>query len=169
VAHSIAARFAQLAGTDFYPASMDPKFATRELDSGWLTTVPGARGTLFYSASDADPAVIAADEQREALVSGAELNTGVALVPTNDTLAIHVPVLDILGSNDLTTCGANPQGYLFDCSSGAAVAAQEAPFYSPEAHIHGCVIRGSGHDISLARNNWLQVNDSCNKQTRRKQ
>ena len=160
VAHSIAARFAQLAGTDFYPASMDPKFAGSGLDSGWLTTLPGARGSLFYSAGDADPAVVAADEAGKGLVSATELNTGVPLVPTTDTLEIRVPVLDILGSNDLTTCGPNPQGHVFDCSSGAAIAAQEAPFYSPEAHIHGCVIPGSGHDISLALNNWLQVDDS---------
>ncbi|MBV9336196.1 MAG: alpha/beta fold hydrolase, partial [Solirubrobacterales bacterium] len=159
-AHSITARFAQLAGTDFYPAAMDPSFAGRGLDPGWLTTVPGTRGTLFYSPVDADPAVIAADEATKGLASATELNTGVPLVPTNGTLAIHVPVLDILGSNDLTTCGPNPQGQVFDCSSGAAVAAQEAPFYSPEAHIHGCVIPGSGHDISLALNNWLQVDDA---------
>jgi pimeloyl-ACP methyl ester carboxylesterase len=160
VAHSIAARFAQLAGTDFYPAAMDPSFAGRGLDSGWLTTVPGVRGTLFYSAADSDPAVIAADEASKGLVPATELNTGVPLVPTNGTLGIRVPVLDILGSNDLTTCGPNPQGQVFDCSSGAAVAAQEAPFYSPEAHIHGCVIPGSGHDISLALNNWMQVDDA---------
>ena len=160
VAHSIAARFAQLAGTDFYPASMDPEFAGRGLDSGWLTTVPGVRGTLFYSPGDADAAVIAADEAGKGLVSATELNTGVPLVPTNGTLAIRAPVLDILGSDDLTTCGPNPQGHVFDCSSGAAVAAQETPFYSPEAHIHGCVIPGSGHDVSLALNNWLQVDDA---------
>ena len=160
VAHSIAAKFAGLAGTDFYPASMDPTFAGRGLDADWLTTTPGARGTLFYSAGDADPAMIAADEAGKGLVSATELNTGVPLVPTDGTLAIRVPVLDILGANDLTTCGANPQGQVFDCSSGAAVAAKEAPFYAPEARIHGCVIPGSGHDISLARNNWLQVEDA---------
>ena len=160
VAHSIAARFTQLAGTDFYPAAMDPSFAGRGLDSGWLTTVPGVRGTLFYSAGDSDPAVVAADEASKGLVSATELNTGVPLVPTNGTIAIRVPVLDILGSNDLTTCGANPQGHVFDCSSGAAVVAQEAPFYSPEANIHGCVIPGSGHDISLALNNRMQVDDA---------
>ena len=160
VAHSIAARFAQLAGVDLYPAATDPKFAGSGLDSGWLTTVPGTRGTLYYSVGDADPAVIARDEASKGLVSGTELNTGVPLVPTTGTLAIHVPVLDILGSNDLTTCGVNPQGHVFDCSSGAAVAAQESPFYSPQAHIHGCVIPGSGHDISLALNNWLQVADA---------
>src|SRR5262249_54429565 len=76
------------------------------------------------------------------------------------TLAIHVPVLDILGSEDLTTCGPNPRGQVFDCSSGEAVAAQEAAFYSPDAHIHGCLIPGSGHDISLARNNVVQVLDA---------
>jgi hypothetical protein len=88
-----------------------------------------------------------------------EMNTGVPFVPTNGALAVRVPVLDILGENDLTTCGANRQGHVFDCSSGAAGAAQEAPFYSPGASGNGCVIPHPGHDISLARNNSLQIDD----------
>jgi hypothetical protein len=48
----------------------------------------------------------------------------------------------------------------FDCSSGAAVAAQDAPFYSPQAYIHACVVPGSGHDISLALNHGRQVTDA---------
>jgi len=159
LAHSITAEFLQLGDSNFYPASTDPAFAGRGLDSGWLTTRPGARGSLFYSAGDSDPAVIAADEASKGLVAETELNTGVPLVPTTSTLGIRVPVLDILGSNDLTTCGANAQGHVFDCSSGAAVAAQEAPFYSPEAHLHACVIPGAGHDISLALNSWMQADD----------
>jgi len=159
-AHSLAAAFGQAFGTDLHPAGDDPKFAGSGLDDGYLTTVPGVRGTLFYNKRDADPAVIAADEARKDVVSGTELNTALPVVTSTATQAINVPVLDILGSNDFTTCGLNAQGHSFDCATGAAVAAQEAPFYSAQAHIHACVIPGSGHDISLALNNGLQATDA---------
>lgn len=73
---------------------------------------------------------------------------------------IQVPVLTILGSNDFTTCGLNPQGGNFECSSGALVATQEVPFYSPKARIHGCVVHGSGHDLNLAVNRRLAAADA---------
>jgi pimeloyl-ACP methyl ester carboxylesterase len=159
-AHSLTTRFGQLAGTSFYPAAKDPKFAGSGLDSGYLTTLPGARKVLFYNAPDVDPAVLARDEARKDVVPGALLATGAPVATTNTTLAIHVPVLTILGSNDLPTCGPNTHGDIFDCSSGAVVAKQDASFYSPEARIHACVIPGSGHDVSFAVNNELQVADA---------
>jgi len=64
-----------------------------------------------------------------------------------------------VGSHDFTTCGLSTTGTTFDCSSGAAVVAQEAPFYAPQAQLHACIIPGSGHDISLARNHNRQVAD----------
>jgi pimeloyl-ACP methyl ester carboxylesterase len=158
-AHSLTARFGQLAQTDFYPAIQDQKFAGSGLDSGYLTTVPDTRATLFYTEPNADPAVIKEDELRKDVVPGTLLATGAPLALSTATLAIHVPVLTILGSNDLPTCGANPQGVMFDCSSGAVVAQQDAPFYSPEARLHACVVPNSGHDISLAVNHDLQVAD----------
>ena len=159
-AHSLAAAFGQAFGADLHPAADDPKFAGSGLDTGYLTTVPGTRGALFYQEPDADPAVIALDEARKDVVSGTELNTALPVVTSTATRAIDVPVLDILGSNDFTTCGLSTQGHVFDCSTGAAVAAQEAPFYSPQAQIHACVIPGSGHDISLALNGGFQAGDA---------
>jgi pimeloyl-ACP methyl ester carboxylesterase len=157
-AHSVTTKF--LTANALYPATNDPKFANSGLDSGYLTTVPGTRITLFYSAPDFDPAVLAADEERKDVVPAAELGSGLPVVTSTATLAIQVPVLTILGSNDFTTCGANPQGGNFDCSSGTAVATQEVPFYSREAKIHACIVPGSGHDLSLAINHDLQVADS---------
>jgi pimeloyl-ACP methyl ester carboxylesterase len=157
-AHSITTRF--LTSNAFYPALKDPKFAPSGLDSGYLTTVPGSRFRIFFAAPDVDPAVIGEDEERKDVVSGAELSSGLPIVTSTATAAIKVPVLTILGSDDLTTCGLNPQGIAFDCSTGAAIATQDAPFYSPEAKIHACVIPGSGHDISLAVNHELQVADA---------
>jgi pimeloyl-ACP methyl ester carboxylesterase len=157
-AHSLGTAFAT--SGDLYPASQDPKFAASGLDPGYLTTRPGTRQFLFYHLPDADPAVIAQDEARKDVVSGAELNTALPVLASTATQAIHVPVLDILGSNDLTTCGPNTQGGTFDCSSAAAVVAQETPYYSPQAQLQACVIPGSGHDISLALNHNLQVADT---------
>ena len=98
-AHSLTARFGQLAQTDFYPAAKDPKFAGSSLDSGYLTTVPNTRAALFYSEPNADPAVIRQDEARKDVVPGALLATGAPLALSTASLAIHVPVLTILGSN----------------------------------------------------------------------
>jgi len=136
-AHSITTKF--LTANALYPAVNDPKFANSGLDSGYLTTVPGTRIILFYSAPDFDPGVLAADDERKDVVPVTELGTGLPIVTSNATRAIQVPVLTILGSNDFTTCGTNPQGGNFDCSSGAAVATQDAPFYSEQARIHACV------------------------------
>ncbi len=157
-AHSVTSKF--LASNAFYPAVDDPKFAKSGLDTGYLTTVPGIRSSLFYGFPDYDPAIIPLDETRKDVVSATELSTGVQLVTSNATQAIQVPVLTILGSNDLPTCGPNPQGGTFDCSSGAVVATQEAPFYSPQARIHACVVLASGHDLSFAINHELQVADA---------
>ncbi|MBV8571844.1 MAG: alpha/beta fold hydrolase [Acidobacteriaceae bacterium] len=159
-AHSLTARFLELAHSDLYPADKDPKFAHSGLDAGYLTTVPDTRLTLFYSEPDADPAIIKADESRKDAVPGTLLVTGAPIATTNATLAIHAPVLTILGSNDVPTCGVSPQGVTFSCSSGAAIAEQDAPFYSPEARIHACVVPESGHDISLAVNHELQAADA---------
>jgi hypothetical protein len=100
------------------------------------------------------------DEWGKDVVAGPELATGLPIVTSTATQAIQVPVLTILGSNDVPPCGPNPQGVTFDCSSAAAVVAQEAPFYSPPAQILACVVPGSGHDISLAWNHRLQVEDA---------
>ena len=145
-AHAVTTQF--LTSGDLYPAVDDPKFAKSGLDTGYLTTIPGTRVTLFYSPPDVDPAVITADEASKDVVSATNLNTGLPIVTSTATLAINVPVLDILGSNDFTTCGLSSEGVTFDCSSGAKVATQEAPFYSSAAQIHACVIPGSGHSVN---------------------
>ena len=156
-AHSLSVRFQP---TVFHSVTDDPAFAASGLDAGYLTTVPGVRGATFYHTPDADPAVIARDEATKDVLSGTEIGTGLPIVTSTVTRAIHVPVLTILGSQDLTTCGPNTQGGTFQCSTGAAVAAQEKPFYSADADIHGCVVPGAGHGLSLALNNRVQVLDA---------
>ena len=93
------------------------------------------------------------------MVSATEIATAMPTVASTATRAIHVPVLTILGSHDLLACGQEARGRRFDCSSGAAVAMEEAPFYSPQAQIHACVIPDAGHDLTLTRFHGLQVSD----------
>ena len=71
--------------------------------------------------------MIAADERRKDTVSATELNTALGVLATKATRAITVPVLDLLGSHDFTTCGTSTTGTAFNCSSGRAVVTQEAP------------------------------------------
>src|SRR5262249_21723219 len=129
-AHSLTQAFAAAGAKNFIPATSDPKFAPSGLDDGYLTTLAGTRGSMFFNLADADPAVIARDEARKDVLPGPELGTALPIVTATDTLAIKVPVLDILGSNDFTTCGPSTTGGNFDCSSGRIVAEQEKPFYS---------------------------------------
>jgi hypothetical protein len=114
---------------------------------------------MLFDAADSDPAVIARDTARMDVLPGPELGTALPIVTANETLAIKVPVLDILGTDDFTTCGPSTTGGNFDCSTGRVVAEQEKPFYSTEARIHACVVPGSGHDLSLALNHEVQVTD----------
>jgi pimeloyl-ACP methyl ester carboxylesterase len=156
---------------DVYPASADPKFAGLSWavnDPGYLTTIPGTRGALFYNSADADPNVLAADdnsipfdqetfdnERGKDALSGSQTDS-IGLTATNATLAIHVPVLVVMGADDSLFCGPDSAGVNFDCSSGTAIAQQEAPFYAPQAQLEACSVPKSGHDVSLHLNFVIQ-------------
>jgi hypothetical protein len=42
-------------------------------------------------------------------------------------------------------------------TSSSVVEQEEAPYYAPAARLAACVVPGSGHDVSLHRNNWVQA------------
>jgi pimeloyl-ACP methyl ester carboxylesterase len=147
--HHVSPAFLSRIGMLNYPANQDPEFAKSGLDDGYLTTRPGARGTFFYNADFADPAVIAADEAGKTIVPGAEIGGFPQFLASTATRAIKVPVLIILGSRDLLGCDAT-----YDCSSGSMIAREEAPFYSSQPQ--ACSVTGSGHSVSLHLNHWLQ-------------
>jgi pimeloyl-ACP methyl ester carboxylesterase len=149
---------------DVDPANQDPKFqglSWSVSDPGYLTTVPGTRGSVFYNTVDADPNVIAADDNeipfpQEAFATEAGKDTaasgqfdGLSLTSSTATQAIQVPVLIVMGANDDVFCGPDSQGVNFDCSSGTAIARQETPYYSARAQLEGCSVPYAGHDVSL--------------------
>jgi pimeloyl-ACP methyl ester carboxylesterase len=134
-------------------ASADPAFAALHLDSGYVTTLPGARARFFYNPDFADPSVIAFDESHKDVGSTTESAGSAGLVagdPANAmTRNIDVPVLVVVGSDDLLHCGGTGGE---NCGSAASVAAFEAPYYSPAAHLGVVLVPKSGHDVALAPN-----------------
>lgn len=130
----------------FYPATLDPKFAAAGLDPGYLTTMPGTRGSDFYNTATADPAVIAEDEALKSTGSSTELTTGDTAFLPSTSQSIHVPVLLAVGQNDNSFCN---EELGLSCASPSAVLARESADYSPDAHLEAFVLAGSGHVINL--------------------
>jgi hypothetical protein len=130
----------------FYPAQLDPKFASAGLDSGYLTTLPGTRGEDFYNTAFADPTVIATDETLKSTGTESELTTGNAAFLPTVSQQIVVPVLEVLGEDDSSFC--NPDIGL-SCADDEAIIAREAADFAPQACLEAYVLPKSGHDVNL--------------------
>ena len=127
------------------PALLDPKFAPLLLDPGYVTTLPGRRDT-FYEVDNADPAVIALDEQ---LKQTATLEEAVTVLPDailNVSSTINLPVLTVNGELEPFFCNGLLAG---DCSSSDALRESERVFYGPGAEVDAIVVPGAGHDVTL--------------------
>ena len=131
---------------NLYPAALDPRFASLGLDLGYLTTQPGARGPTFYYLPNADPAVVALDEQTKELGTSGEL-AEFALVDTALTsLQVDAPVLTVMGRYDTIFCGLTACG---DLLSGTTL---EPAAYAPAAELEIVVVPQAGHDLNLQKN-----------------
>lgn len=130
--------------TDFYPASGDPQFPNA--GPGYLTTVPGVRGSLFYSPS-ASPDVVAYDEAHKSTVADTEMDAVTSLTAppgTNIADQIRAPVLIIDGEDDALFCAGS-----INCAAGASVAQFEKPYFSEAASLTIDMVPGTGHDVAL--------------------
>lgn len=129
-----------------YPANQDPKFAADGLDSGWLTSRPGVRGTSFHALSS-DPAIVAQDEEQKDLVSRTGLLDflGQRGVPPGDNISnlVDVPILVLVGTQDAIFCYDRPT---FDCHDQLAVIFNERPFY---INFQVGIVPESGHSLTL--------------------
>jgi pimeloyl-ACP methyl ester carboxylesterase len=131
----------------FYPASQDPRFAGFGLDTNYLTTRPGTRESAFYFAPGTDPNVVALDENTKETVTNAELGSFPEVFPPAVSRAVHVPVLVLNGDHDQLACGPT----FSICTSAAALAAEEAPFWTPRVCLQTAVTPNSGHDVNLEK------------------
>lgn len=141
-------------GTSLEPALLDPRLAPRVgLDAGYLTTLPGTRGSLFYNAPDTDPAVVAYDESTKGLVSATELGT----IPQFEVASLGVtgPMFMVMGQDDGFFCLQGGKLGLDDCATDQTLYNSEAPFF-PGADMQTYVLPNAGHDINgeLNASDW---------------
>jgi pimeloyl-ACP methyl ester carboxylesterase len=140
-------------GTSLEPPILDPRLSPLVgLDAGYLTTLPGTRGSLFYNARDTDPAVVAYDESTKGLVSATELGT----IPLFEVASLGVtgPMFMVLGQDDGFFCLQAGKLGLDNCATDQTLYDSEAPFF-PQADMQTYVLPNAGHDI----NNELNAGD----------
>lgn len=128
------------------PVALDPKYRDAGLDPGYMTTRPGSR-EVFYRTENADPAVIALDEQLKGTGNDVELATAATFLARPESKNINVPVLTVNGDKDSIFCSSGAS----DCSSAEALAEQEARYFGPGATSEAFLVQGGGHDVSLER------------------
>jgi len=129
-----------------YSAALDPLFAEAPWADTYWTSTPGTRADLFYVAENTDPEVIETDEATKQTLSVTEA-TSMKKYYGDNTLAIRVPVLIVIGDDDLIGCGQD-----LDCHDEEIVKAHEQTFFSPEACIETNVIERTGHNLNLHLN-----------------
>ncbi|MCP4626085.1 MAG: alpha/beta hydrolase [bacterium] len=128
-----------------YSASSDPRFEGKRYDFSYITSIPGDR-EIFYVMDQTDPDIVTVDELTK------ETTTVGEIASTRDyygeeSLQITVPVLQLIGDEDIVGCGGG-----IDCHDQDAVIAHEQQFFSDTACIETHVIENTGHNLNLHRN-----------------
>ncbi len=126
-----------------YPAELDPLFASVSLPPGYLTTIPGKRGDLFYHLPGVRPSVIATDETtKDTLPIGVLFDQFTTYGLTQN---IHIPVLNVVGDYDTLAC------QLPSCTGSGSIA-NEASFYPADACYTQVIVPNAGHSLNLHDN-----------------
>jgi hypothetical protein len=160
LAHALNPVTLQTSIADSYPANLDPQFQGKNLDSGYLTTVPGTRAAVYFGAT-AEPGLIAYDEAHKDTLSVSELPDVLAQAQTppaqNISAQVTAPVLEIIGQQDAFYCGAGA----IDCDSPGAYQTYEAPYYPNASSFTAKIVPNTGHDLALhpsALESFLVIN-----------
>ena len=123
------------------------------LDLGYLTTMPDTRYNSFHKPGPLVPGAISFDESTKDVFAATEavdtilLNTVIIPISRN----ITVPVLIVVG-NDTHFCSAGLPLMGSDCSSPAALKADEGQFFPSAPRLDTYVLNGYGHSINYAPN-----------------
>ena len=156
VSHTIGVDSAVRAFGTLQPAASDPAFAGLGYDPTYETTRPGTRYYAFYDPGQADPAVLALDEQTKGTVVLSETDTFALILAR--PLDLRVPVLLVNGTQDRLFCGPTLTGTV--CSSAALLRAVEQPRLGPQVPcVDAFVLPGAGHDLNTlyASQDWFAV------------
>jgi pimeloyl-ACP methyl ester carboxylesterase len=114
-------------------------------DPLYVTTRRGRRD-FFYHRDNADPEVIARDEELKQTAGALELATALPYLWSGVSRRTDIPTLTVIGDRDPIFAR-----WAADCSSDAALAAFERRFHGPAATVEAAVIPGAGHDLNLER------------------
>ena len=123
------------------------------LDLGYLTTMPDTRYNSFHKPGPLIAGSISYDEATKDVFAVTEavdtilLNTVIIPISTR----ITVPVMIVVG-NDTHFCSSGLPLMGSDCSSPAALKADEATFYPAVPRLDTYVLNGYGHSINYAPN-----------------
>jgi pimeloyl-ACP methyl ester carboxylesterase len=134
------------------PVTLDPRLGGGlNLDAGYLTTAPGTRYDTFHRPGPLDTSVMDYEESTKDVFATGEALTTILLnnIVIPASRGITAPVLTVQAQAD-HFCGTPPLGA--DCSSGAALAASERPFFSSAPRVNGFVLTGYGHCFNFAPN-----------------
>jgi pimeloyl-ACP methyl ester carboxylesterase len=136
----------QVLGAGIHPAYYDPKFSGMYPNFDYFTTVPGTRDDAFYYMPNADPRVVALDEDLKQTATSGEFN-GLGIVYDPLSFQVQGPVQIVVGQYDSLFCGN-----LVNCSDKAAVQSYETGWFSASACLETEVINDAGHDLNLHLN-----------------
>lgn len=127
-------------------AMLKGPFAGRIVDPTYLVSRPGIRHRIFYTAANADPAVIDVDElNRQTTALGEVVSSGKYFGPQSKALTAHV--LQVLGEDDFVVCGGD-----LDCRDHDRTTAHERAFFPAAASYEMVMVERTGHDAALHRN-----------------
>lgn len=135
-------------GTIRYDASLDPKFASAGLPSGYITTLPGTR-TNYYTVQYAEQRVIALDEQLKATATTGEATTLALGRNPAYSQQITAPTMLWVGQQDTLHCDENTAA--LSCANVQAILNREAGAWSGTSCLGVYVQPESGHDTTLHR------------------
>lgn len=129
-------------GQSVYPAQDDPILKSQNLPSGYLTTLPGTRGSLFYNVANTDPKVLEIDEATKQTFTTGEGSSLVDAIFSDIYQGVKVPTFLVIGSKDQVFCTGNV------CDSSENVAQFMSPFFSKAAQLQTFVVPNGGHALN---------------------
>ncbi len=123
------------------------------LDAGYLTTMPGTRYNAFHKPGPLVRDAITFDESTKSVFAATEAVDTILLnsviIPVSRD--IRVPVMVVVG-NDTHFCSSGVPLMGSDCSSPAALKADEGQFFPAVPRLDTFILNGYGHSINYAPN-----------------
>ena len=158
--HNVNPEFGPSMGQTISVAAFSGPLVGDLVDPTYVITKPGSRADAFYTTSNTDPGVIAADDAtRETTAVGELISMGRYFKEQSKQLT--VPVMVLIGEDDFVVCGN-----ALDCKDHAAVIAHETAFYPPETCPEVVVLDDTNHNANLhldAQRNFGLMQDWINR------